>query len=270
MITRSLFKTPAIKRGNLFFSQLKNKEVEPNLESGDGQIFLAGGAALIAYTVLKEKEKERNRAIESLNPLKKRNPAALSKLRAGEISPELLNTQSRFGLTFLWWTIQRNDYELAKEVITHGADAKVKTDSGETLLMTVARARSTSESIEFADYLIEKGVDINATDKFNFSALNYAVDHSNFDMALLLLSKGAKTTTRSRIFNSIVQTPKDLMISSIYREQKDHSSKPSISQTKFIAALYESTGKDSEVLQAAIEQAAIYKDAEMSEFLKSL
>ena len=50
--------------------------------------------------------------------------------------------------------------------------------------------------MEFAVQLIEKGLDINATNKVGATALHYAVTAANLDMVNLLIEKGAKSVMK--------------------------------------------------------------------------
>lgn len=70
-------------------------------------------------------------------------------------------------------------------------------DAGENMThsvegpILVALVRQGIFNTKAADWLIEKGIDLNACDDIGYSALTYACSHGNFDCAKYLIDKGA-------------------------------------------------------------------------------
>jgi len=95
-----------------------------------------------------------------------------------------------------------NDAKTIKYLISKGADVKAKDLNGRTLLMEVVchRKMNNTEKTEIILLLIEKGVDINAVDRYGFfndqtsTALDKATTREQpKEIISLLRSKGAKT-----------------------------------------------------------------------------
>lgn len=92
-------------------------------------------------------------------------------------------------------------YDVARELISSGANVKAKNVDGETTLiklldgMDVRKDKYTEEDqLELAKILIEKGVDVNQIGR-SFTALIYAVRSGNVPVVELLIKNGANVNT---------------------------------------------------------------------------
>ncbi|MGL4561218.1 MAG: ankyrin repeat domain-containing protein [Brevinema sp.] len=78
----------------------------------------------------------------------------------------------------------RNDLKAIKIMISQNANVHVKDHNGMSLLHLIS-------DVETADLLIQKGIDINALNKFGSTPLHWAVSKTNYDLVLHLIEYGA-------------------------------------------------------------------------------
>lgn len=98
-----------------------------------------------------------------------------------------VNTKRDDGDTPLMAAARKGDMALVTALIEGGADVKNADNFGRTPLMMAA----SSGSKEVFD-LVLKGSDLNATDKYELSALIFAMRAGHMDLAKYILGKGAK------------------------------------------------------------------------------
>lgn len=88
---------------------------------------------------------------------------------------------------------RKGSLEVVKSILEKEGDLDVRNDSGECLECTALMVTS---STEVAQYLITKGIDVNATDAMGRTALMHASGTSNFQMAQLLIENGADVNAK--------------------------------------------------------------------------
>jgi ankyrin repeat protein len=98
-----------------------------------------------------------------------------------------VNTKRDDGDTPLMAAARKGDLELVECLINGGADVKIADNFGRTPLMMAA----SSGSKEVFDFVL-KGSDINAADKYELTALIFAMKAGHMDLAKYILGKGAK------------------------------------------------------------------------------
>lgn len=95
----------------------------------------------------------------------------------------------------LHWAAYHGDLKTAKLLIEKGAVIDEKSHQhGYTALFET----TFKDHIELARFLIEKGADVNITDKKGFTPLFSAVDKGNIELAGLLIEKGANINARAQ------------------------------------------------------------------------
>jgi ankyrin repeat protein len=89
----------------------------------------------------------------------------------------------------LWDGVYKNNYKKVEEAFKEGADVNMKNDNGAWFLL-VASAKGNARMVNL---LLEKGIDVNITDEFDYNntALSTAVINAKYDVVELLLEKGA-------------------------------------------------------------------------------
>ena len=94
------------------------------------------------------------------------------------------------GATYLQVAIENEDEDIVQLLIERGANVNVTDESGATPLMQV-------ESLDLAKLLIERGANVNAADKEGQTALHRVVSESgNFELAELLIAHRADVNAR--------------------------------------------------------------------------
>jgi len=92
------------------------------------------------------------------------------------------------------------DVELAKVLMSHGADPNILSKDRETTLMAASgtgfingyhRQRTPAERLELVKLLVEKGQDVNAADNYGITPLMVAANLGDLEVVKYLVSKGA-------------------------------------------------------------------------------
>jgi len=92
------------------------------------------------------------------------------------------------------------DVELAKLLMSHGADPNILSKDRETTLMAASgtgfingyhRQRTPAERLELVKLLVEKGQDVNAADNYGITPLMVAANLGDLEVVKYLVSKGA-------------------------------------------------------------------------------
>ena len=113
------------------------------------------------------------------------------------------------GATPLWRAAQANDLPAMKLLVASGADPKIPTDRGTTLLMVAAgygfedqlTAVAPDARMEVVKYVVnELGENVKATDKNGYTALHGAAYLGNNELINFLVSKGADVKARAHGF----------------------------------------------------------------------
>ena len=104
-----------------------------------------------------------------------------------------VNARKKNSLTSLHEAAFRGSVEVAQVLLDHGANAKLETDHGETVLHVVSRGEydSQEQGARTAQLLLERGVDVNARKKNSFTSLHEAAFRGNIEVARVLLDHGA-------------------------------------------------------------------------------
>ncbi len=102
-----------------------------------------------------------------------------------------VNARSDRGETPLYFGVRQGRTEIVEWLLSHGAQTQGKIgDSGRNLLHLATLKGYT----DIATLLVDKGVDIDATDKFGKTAIQYAKKYGHKKIAALLKTKGADVT----------------------------------------------------------------------------
>ena len=119
---------------------------------------------------------------------------ATPRARMREGSPRLVYA------TTLMRAALAGDVELAKLLMSHGADPNILSKDRETMLMAACgtgfingyhRQRTPAERLELVKLLVEKGQDVNAADNYGITPLMVAANLGDLEIVKYLVSKGA-------------------------------------------------------------------------------
>jgi uncharacterized protein len=110
------------------------------------------------------------------------------------------------GATAFWRAAQSSDVPAMKVLIAGGADPKIATLPGTTPLMAAAgvgwganfHRNLPDHWLEAAKYCLELGVDVNAIDKDNFTAVHGAAYRGDIEMVKLFVAHGARLDVKSK------------------------------------------------------------------------
>lgn len=173
-------------------------------------------------TSLNLKKEETTPTNQRLDDLKKiingceqylQNKLTAEKLLSVFDNKHLLSSIDIYGKTLLNWVIGKGHEPIAGlflATIATGANVKVRTEDGQTLLHWAAKNGYTTIAIA----LIANGADINAVDNNGFSPLHSATANEHKDIINLLLQAGARVTVK----DSRDQTPLQL---AVYKQNKE-------------------------------------------------
>ncbi|MBN2891701.1 MAG: ankyrin repeat domain-containing protein [Bacteroidales bacterium] len=112
-----------------------------------------------------------------------------------------INSKGAYGRTALIYaSASSGSLEIVKLLIENGANIKAKNDAGENALFDlITREKANTE---VADFLIEKGININLSIKSYGTALHWAAFCGRLNIVKLLLDKGAKFNTKNDLGNT--------------------------------------------------------------------
>ena len=113
---------------------------------------------------------------------------------------------STAGATAFWRAAESSDVPVMKLLIAAGADPNIPTMEGTTALMAAAgvgwganfHRNLHGAWIEAAAYCLEVGIDVNAEDRNNFTAVHGAAYRGDVEMVKLFAKHGAKLDVRSK------------------------------------------------------------------------
>ena len=143
---------------------------------------------------------------------KKRSKKTRSKKHGGAKMPTVGHYYENPSLKLLDG-VSANDYKMVEEAFKEGADVNIKNDNGAWFLFVAVlphRNRDANEyaneknSIRIVNLLLEKGVDVNITDRYNNTALLTAVKNGKHDVVKLLLEKGADINKANNVGETIL------------------------------------------------------------------
>ncbi len=104
-----------------------------------------------------------------------------------------LNIPAKNGFTLLHYAIENGFSDLALVLIAKELNVNTKYPWGDTpLIRAISMAANNSNHKNVAKALIEHGADLELNDKNGYTALITAIQYSQFDLALLLIEKGAQ------------------------------------------------------------------------------
>ena len=106
-------------------------------------------------------------------------------------------------MTPLHQAIQRSNFQMAKLLLDSGADPNLRSLDSPPIVSSILFG-----SNEIAAILIAKGADTNAVDDNNHSALYLAANNCDREMCELLIAKGARKDTVSKLTN---ESPADVV-----------------------------------------------------------
>lgn len=102
--------------------------------------------------------------------------------------PDQVDMKDDTGWGLLHLACCRGLFSMVKLIVEHGADIELLDPDGWTPLHHLAEF---NQNQEILSYLIEKGVDLDAKDKYGSTALHYAVRNHAFEMVRQLVECGA-------------------------------------------------------------------------------
>lgn len=102
-----------------------------------------------------------------------------------------LKVRTREGRSMLWAAVNSDSLPIVKYLVEKGCDLK-ELDADKSTLLWAA------DTLEMVKYLVEGGVDPKAVNKFGDTALHVACRHSHKDIAEYLIDKGLDVETRGR------------------------------------------------------------------------
>ena len=102
--------------------------------------------------------------------------------------------KSEYNLTALMWAISTNSIESAKLIIDKGANLEIKNKKGQTALHWAVL----NKKIDFVQLLLEKGAKINAVDDTGTTPLMFSAYYKQADMLKLLVEKGANVKLKNK------------------------------------------------------------------------
>ncbi len=123
-----------------------------------------------------------------------------SSVRHTEIAKALIsvgadiNAKDKYGWTALIYASRYGSTEIAKALIAAGADVNAKSNSGDTLLIAASHGGLT----EIVKDLIAKGFDVNAKTDDGYTALIYASSEGHTEIAKALISVGADINAKDK------------------------------------------------------------------------
>jgi ankyrin repeat protein len=119
------------------------------------------------------------------------------------LNKQNVNSFDSTGVNLLTHGIMTGDLNIVKMIGENGANPnlKNKTQMGSTPLMMA----SEYESLEIANYLIEKGADLNIQDANGDPVINWSAYFGNIPFTRLMLENGAKTDLKSIHSNGVMQ-----------------------------------------------------------------
>ncbi len=103
-----------------------------------------------------------------------------------EANPKAFNVVNENGFSPLILACYRGNNEVAKFIITQGADINTKSDMGSALMACIVKGNN-----EIAQFLIANKADLNLIDNQGTTALMYAVQFKNIPIIKLLLANNA-------------------------------------------------------------------------------
>jgi len=110
------------------------------------------------------------------------------------------------GATAFWRAAQSSDVPAMNVLVAGGADPKITTIAGTTALMAAAgvgwganfHRNLPDHWLEAARYCLELGLDVNAADRDNFTAIHGAAYRGDIPMMKLFIDHGAKLDVKSK------------------------------------------------------------------------
>ncbi len=115
------------------------------------------------------------------------------------------------GATPFWRAAQSSDIAAMRLLVAHGADASIRTKSGETPLMAAAgigwaanwSVNAPYPAIDAVKYCVELGNDVNAADLRGYTALHGAAYLGDNEMVKFLVAKGAKVDVKTKAGDTV-------------------------------------------------------------------
>lgn len=126
--------------------------------------------------------------IDFINASATGNMAYILKHLAGH--PDI-NYRNENGWSALSVASYEHHYEIAKLLITNGADINLTNYKGTTIFMYAKTKCLASGNYKFLDYLLNHGADVNALDSAGLSVLDYVELTNKIKMINYLRSRGA-------------------------------------------------------------------------------
>ncbi|MBA8667594.1 ankyrin repeat domain-containing protein [Holosporaceae bacterium 'Namur'] len=116
-----------------------------------------------------------------------------------------INTSGEYNKAALFYACESGRYEVVRWLIERGADAKVLSQGGRTLLMSICAAELSSDQeirngrLELIAYLIGQGADVNARDREGMTALMHACVSGQLEIAGKLIENGAEVNVANEM-----------------------------------------------------------------------
>ncbi len=103
-----------------------------------------------------------------------------------------INVKDCHGRTAIFYAVDYNYTELAHILLDMGAEVNIRDCDGKTPIFNVRNP-------ELAKSLVIKGADVNVRDCVNDTAFSYAVRYGRYDIARFLIEKGAEVNTTNKL-----------------------------------------------------------------------
>jgi ankyrin repeat protein len=108
--------------------------------------------------------------------------------------PEAINYYAEDGFTPLGLACYFGQYEIARYLITHGADVNISSNNGFNVFPIHSAAAG--DYTDIAKLLIEAGANVNVRQQAGATPLHSAAQNGNLDLLILLLEHGADVNVR--------------------------------------------------------------------------
>ena len=127
-----------------------------------------------------------NKSLALFGAIKKGDMSRIELLIANGVD---VNVEDPVGFTPLCSAIFKKEKPIAELLLANGANVNCKDFTAFRCRTTILHVLAKSNKLEMAEFLIDKGIDVNAVDEYKRTPLHLATSH--IDMVQLLITRGA-------------------------------------------------------------------------------